>query len=652
MTLYEPTLGKPRTHCADYASLPPPLLALTQHARWVVWRWERKSDGKWTKPPRQPRAPREKARANDARTWGTYEEALNAIEATGADGLGFQLLRNEEHVAAIDLDDCRDEATGAIDAWAGEIIDSVPGAYVEITPSGTGFRIIGIGAGPETQRKFAIRNARPKAAVEVYRDTGRYITITGAQRGACDALTNIDALIDGIVARHGGNGKAEPETLTHPAAEGRLPTWLSTLIATGTREGERSEQFYRVVSELKGLGWSVDSIVPLLEKYPGGIAEKYAGRVRAEVLRAYGKVDGPLAGVSLTSVVASQVKMRGISWFWPKRFALGKFGIIGGLPDQGKGQITYFMIARATNGGKWPCEEGTAPQGNVIILTAEDALEDTVIPRLKSAGADLTRVHIVQMMRDQDGKERMFNLATDLPALKAKIEEVGNVVLVVIDPISAYVGVGKINNSSTTDVRGILGPMAKLAEEKRMLIVGIMHFNKKADVTNAMLRIADSLAYVAASRHTYFVTVDPENENARLFVKAKNNLAPDSQALRYMFSAAMVGHDDELGVDIWAPFILWDKEHVKITATEAMEAEAGGKLSRSAAKDAEEFLRSALALGPVASEEIEESAKANGISRGSLFAAKKRLGIKAKKQKGVLDGSWCWEMPAATNEDF
>ena len=66
--------------------------------------------------------------------------------------------------------------------------------------------------------------------------------------------------------------------------------------------------------------------------------------------------------------------------------------------------------------------------------------------------------------------------------------------------MTSYLGVGKLNTSSTTDVRGILGPLVKLAERKRVAIVGIMHFNKKADVTNAMLRIADSLAYVAASR--------------------------------------------------------------------------------------------------------------------------------------------------------
>jgi putative DNA primase/helicase len=130
---------------------------------------------------------------------------------------------------------------------------------------------------------------------------------------------------------------------------------------------------------------------------------------------------------------------------------------------------------------------------------AEDDIEDTVVPRLIAAGADLTRIHIVKTMR-KDGKERTFNLVTDLPELRKTVERIGNVVLVIIDPMSAYVGVGKVNTSSTTDVRGFLTPLTQMAAELEIAVIGIMHFNKKADVTSAMLRIADSLAYVAAAR--------------------------------------------------------------------------------------------------------------------------------------------------------
>jgi AAA domain len=74
----------------------------------------------------------------------------------------------------------------------------------------------------------------------------------------------------------------------------------------------------------------------------------------------------------LETVVASSLKMRSIRWLWPGRFAIGKLGLIGGLPDKGKGLISCSLIASVTAGAPLPCKEGLTPQGDVIWLTAED----------------------------------------------------------------------------------------------------------------------------------------------------------------------------------------------------------------------------------------------------------------------------------------
>ena len=87
------------------------------------------------------------------------------------------------------------------------------------------------------------------------------------------------------------------------------------------------------------------------------------------------------ASDELITVRASEIKIRAIRWLWANRFALGKVGIIGGMPDMGKGLITANISARVTTGGKWPCGEGQAPIGQVILLTAEDDLDDTVARR-------------------------------------------------------------------------------------------------------------------------------------------------------------------------------------------------------------------------------------------------------------------------------
>lgn len=350
-------------------------------------------------------------------------------------------------------------------------------------------------------------------------------------------------------------------------------------------------------------------------------------------------------GDILETAAASTFKMRAIRWLWPGRFAIGKLGLIGGLPDMGKGLISCSLIACVTANKSLPCNEGKVPQGSVLWLTAEDDIEDTIIPRLTAAGANLDRVHIVKMLRTGDNR-RMFNLVTDLAALRNKIEQLGDVVLIVIDPMSAYIGIGKVNQSMTSDVRGFLSPLTTLAAEKHVTVIGIMHFNKKTDVTNAMLRIADSLAYVAAARHVYVVVDDTKVENRRLFVKAKNNLAPDKRALSYMISARNVGNDEDTSEDIWAPYVEWGSEHVEVTATEAMQAEAAGGQSRYALREATEFLQEQLATGPGKVKEINEEAEANGITTATLRRAKRDLGVKSRKEKGV-DAEWLWELQPA-----
>src|SRR5262249_44509102 len=79
----------------------------------------------------------------------------------------------------------------------------------------------------------------------------------------------------------------------------------------------------------------------------------------------------------LESVSAASVKMQSYDWLWPDRFAIGEIGLIAGMPDEGKGQIFAYIAARVTRKLTWPNNEGQAPQGNVILLTAEDHIKKT-----------------------------------------------------------------------------------------------------------------------------------------------------------------------------------------------------------------------------------------------------------------------------------
>jgi putative DNA primase/helicase len=174
--------------------------------------------------------------------------------------------------------------------------------------------------------------------------------------------------------------------------------------------------------------------------------------------------------------------------------------------------------------------EGRAPKGKVIVFSDEDDVADTLAPRLEAAGADRIHVEIIKMVREEGSESRcprtrnprrgrslrrgaariallldepglrlrIFSLISDLEALQQKIKSMGDVKLVIIDPISAYFGgVGKVDSFRTTDVRAVLTPLVTLAAELKVAMIGVMHFNKKLDITNALLRISDSLAFGA-----------------------------------------------------------------------------------------------------------------------------------------------------------
>src|SRR5262249_50013511 len=197
---------KPRTYNADLAHLPAALAPLTEEQRWVVWPWElrvtKNGKEKWTKPPRQARDPRRNARSNDPSTWGSYADAVAAVADGNADGIGYML--KDSNICAIDLDHCVDQESTKLEPWAEQVCGEANGAYREITVSGGGLHIIGTASGPETHRRFVFD--RNGAGIELYRNTARYITISGLQIGQCAELPSLDAFIDTLFS-HATAGK-------------------------------------------------------------------------------------------------------------------------------------------------------------------------------------------------------------------------------------------------------------------------------------------------------------------------------------------------------------------------------------------------------------------------------------------------------------
>lgn len=367
-------------------------------------------------------------------------------------------------------------------------------------------------------------------------------------------------------------------------------------------------------------------------------ARAVADKVWSEESKANGK--GPPSGDALICRCASEIAPERVDWLWPGRIARGKHTCFAGEPGTGKSQLATDIEARITMGAEWPCGEGRAPQGSIIILSAEDGEADTIVPRLLAAGADLGRVHIISAVRIEDKGRRSFNLRADLDLLERKIVELGDVGLIRIDPISSYLG--KTDSHNNAEVRGVLEPIGEMAERMRIAILSITHFSKTgaASTTKALHRFIGSIAFVGAPRAAFAVIEDSSDTERRLLLHAKNNLAAPPQGLAFRLKQTIVG---DLGKGIVASRVEWEQEPVTVTADEALAAEAAGAADTSSGVEAENFLQELLAEGPVPAKQVRADVDAAALSWSTVKRAKARLGIKAEKDG--MDGGWSWSLP-------
>jgi putative DNA primase/helicase len=257
----------------------------------------------------------------------------------------------------------------------------------------------------------------------------------------------------------------------------------------------------------------------------------------------------------------------------------------------------------------------------------------------------LTRIYCLNAVQDENGKPSSFSLQDDLILLGEKVREVGDVALIVIDPITAYLGAGKIDTHRTSDVRAVLSPLKDFAEEYNIAVLGLTHPAKT--VTKAMNAATGSQAFIAAARSAYLFTreMNEGQETGRtLMLPIKNNLAPRKEGLAFRISARLIGQGE-----IVAPYVDWDSAPVTMSADDALAAVmavggsdgAGGALS-----EAKDFLCEEFSVADrVEASVIERQAKKAGISKRTLERARKELGVVSRREGFGVEGKFFLSLP-------
>ena len=309
------------------------------------------------------------------------------------------------------------------------------------------------------------------------------------------------------------------------------------------------------------------------------------------------------------------VEVEQIEWLLYPFIPYGKVTIIQGDPGEGKTTMVLQIIAKLTRGeailptvSLTDDKENAEVPVNVIYQTAEDGLGDTIKPRLLAAGADCTKVMVI------DDSEQPLTMA-DVRLEEAIVQTKAK--MVVLDPIQGFLG-SEVDMHRANEIRPLMKRIAVLAEKYHCAIILIGHMNKNSNGKSSY-RGLGSIDFQAAARSVLIVGRIKDEPEVRVVCHTKSSLAPEGKAIAFRL-------DKNNGFE-------WIGEY-DISADELLNGEGKGQKTRKA----KEFLLEILDDGGMAQKKIEEEAEKLGIKKKTLRNAKMELGIDSVKR----GNQWYW----------
>lgn len=324
---------------------------------------------------------------------------------------------------------------------------------------------------------------------------------------------------------------------------------------------------------------------------------------------------------NLKLINMEQVEIEKIDWLLYPFIPFGKVTIVQGDPGEGKTTMVLQIIAKLTKG------EAVLPSGsdesaleektmvlepvNVIYQTAEDGLGDTIKPRLLSAGADCSRVMVID---DNDQALTMMDARLEEAIIQTKAR------LVVLDPIQGFLGTD-VDMHRANEIRPLMKRVAVLAEKYHCAIILIGHMNKNSNGKSSY-RGLGSIDFQAAARSVLIVGRIKDEPEIRVVCHVKSSLAPEGKSIAFRL-------DKDTGFE-------WIGEY-DISADDLLSGDNRGQKIH----EAKEFLKEILVSGSVAQTKVAEEAESRGIKKKTLWNAKKELEIDSVK----IGNQWFWMLP-------
>lgn len=331
----------------------------------------------------------------------------------------------------------------------------------------------------------------------------------------------------------------------------------------------------------------------------------------------------------IQEVCMVDVQIKTIDWLWTNRIPRATLTIVEGIEGEGKSTMLCAIGSAVTRGQGLTDMPLTSP-GNILWLSAEDDLSRVLKPRLIATGADLTRVFAVAEPFTFDDKG---------VALVREMAERRNPVMIVIDPVFAYV---KGNPSKCDDVRPLTNNLRMLSEEINCAVIMVRHVGKSKGFGDPRAAGLYSIEWRAAARSVLLCGSDPDNPNKKALTQSKNTFGPMSDAIGY-----------EIKPDPTSPTgakFTWVGVS-DLTASRILSGMATDE-DRAALTTAINLLKDALEGGERLADDIRAETKMAGISERTLKRARSDLNVVWRREGFGIGAIYYWSLPDPSKNGF
>jgi DNA polymerase len=467
-----------------------------------------------------------------------------------------------------------------------------------------------------------------------------------------------------VAARHGFI------TTTHPGGAGKWQSELAQYFVGREKVCIVEDHDISGQKNTAAILKALRDVVPVIGvlRFPelpegGDSTDFFARGGTAQALRV--RIDEALkAGIArpYTLTNLDEVPFEETIWLWLEHLPVGGLVLITGVTGVGKTFALADIIARITTGRDWPDGAKGVEPGTVIALIAEDQ-DKEFRRRLMGAGADLTRIKIFKYVRRNERNE-LFLIGEDLDKLEMACIDLGDVRLITIDPITAYMGSARgFDSHRATDVRSQLAPLKDLAERLNVCIAAITHPSKGASSRAAIDAFIGSQAFIATARVGKYLVEELGEADDRgfrrptgriLFTTPKNSDGPKPPTLAFRQEDIVLDYVPGTDRLIKSRHIVWNDEPVDLTADEARIANtptsgsARGDGRKARAAPVRDFLREILTDEPMLQRTVVERGAEKGFSLDQLKRALKDKAVNGRAFRRKNEGRnspWWWALP-------